>query len=71
MQLWLYRALNWKTQKNKEVLDICLAGGSPEVKAKVYEILEISELDADDNVFSVGSDWTDAGAAESSSNRII
>jgi len=34
------------------------------VKAKVYEILEISELDAIDVFFSVGSDRTDAGAAE-------
>jgi hypothetical protein len=41
------------TQKNKEVLDICLASESPEIKAKVYEILEISELDASDPMFLV------------------
>ena len=41
------------SQKTKEVLDICLAAESPEVKAKVYEILEISELDASDPMFLV------------------
>jgi dGTP triphosphohydrolase len=41
------------TQKNKEVLDICLSSESSEVKAKVYEILEISELDASDPMFLV------------------
>ena len=41
------------TQKNKEVLDICLASELPEVKTKVYEILEISELDASDPMFLV------------------
>lgn len=39
--------------KAKEVLDICLAAESPLVKAKVYEILEISELDASDPMFLV------------------
>lgn len=39
--------------KAKEVLDICLAAEPPEVKAKVYEILEISELDASDPMFLV------------------
>ncbi len=39
--------------KAKEVLDICLAAESPEVKAKVYEILEIGELDASDPMFLV------------------
>ena len=41
------------SQKAKEILDICLAAESPEVKAKVYEILEISELDASDPMFLV------------------
>ncbi len=39
--------------KALEVLDICLAAESPEVKAKVYEIIEISELDASDPMFLV------------------
>lgn len=39
--------------KALEVLDICLAAESPEVKAKVYEILEIGELDASDPMFLV------------------
>jgi len=34
------------------------------VKAKVYEILELVSLMRQINVFSVGSDWTDAGATE-------
>ncbi len=40
-------------QKAKEVLDICLAAESPEIKSKVYEILEISELDSSDPMFLV------------------
>ena len=40
-------------QKALEVLDICLAAESPEILAKVYEILEISELDASDPMFLV------------------
>ena len=39
--------------KALEVLDICLASESPLVKAKVYEILEIGELDASDPMFLV------------------
>ncbi len=41
------------SQKAKEVLDSCLAAEPPEVKAKVYEILEIGELDASDPMFLV------------------
>jgi hypothetical protein len=41
------------SQKAKEVLDRCLASESPEVKAKVYEILEIGEIDASDPMFLV------------------
>lgn len=41
------------SQKAKEVLDSCLVAESPEVKAKVYEILEIGELDASDPMFLV------------------
>jgi hypothetical protein len=36
-----------------EVLDICLAEEAPEVKAKVYEIVEISELDPSDPMFLI------------------
>ncbi len=41
------------SQKAKEVLDSCLVAESPEVLAKVYEILEIGELDANDPMFLV------------------
>lgn len=41
------------SSKALEVLDICLAAEPPEVKAKVYEILEIGELDASDPMFLV------------------
>ena len=41
------------SSKALEVLDICLAAESPEIKAKVYEILEISELDSSDPMFLV------------------
>ncbi len=41
------------SSKALEVLDICLASESHEVKAKVYEIIEISELDASDPMFLV------------------
>ena len=41
------------SSKALEVLDICLAAESPEIKAKVYEIIEISELDASDPIFLV------------------
>ena len=41
------------SSKALEVLDICLAAEPPEIKAKVYEILEISELDSSDPMFLV------------------
>ena len=41
------------SSKALEVLDVCLAAKSPLVKAKVYEIIEISELDASDPIFLV------------------
>ena len=41
------------SSKAKEVLDICLAAESPEIKARVYEILEMSELDSSDPMFLV------------------
>lgn len=41
------------SQKALEVLDECLSGESPEVRAKVYEILVVSELDASDPMFLV------------------
>lgn len=39
--------------KALEVLDSCLAAESPEVKAKVYEILEVSDIEANDPMFLV------------------
>ena len=39
--------------KTKEVLDACLSSESPEVKAKVYEIINVSGLDADDPMFLI------------------
>ncbi|MBD2303788.1 DUF6753 family protein [Nostoc sp. FACHB-190] len=44
------KSLNNKTL---EVLDMCLAGESPEVKAKVYQIIQVSELDPSDPMFLV------------------
>lgn len=41
------------SQKTKEVLDACLSGESPSVKAKVYEIIAISDLDPSDPMFLV------------------
>lgn len=40
-------------RKAIEVLDVCLASESPEVKAKVYQIIELSELDPTDPMFLV------------------
>lgn len=43
-----------KLNKNAlSVLDICLAQESPEVKARVYEIVEVSELDPSDPMFLI------------------
>ncbi|MBW4635418.1 MAG: hypothetical protein KME30_27050 [Iphinoe sp. HA4291-MV1] len=39
--------------KALEVLDICLSGESPEVKAKVYQIIEVSQLEPNDPMFLV------------------
>ena len=39
--------------KTKEVLDACLSNESPEVRAKVYEIINVSGLDADDPMFLI------------------
>lgn len=39
--------------KAKEVLDACLSGESPEVRAKVYEIVDVSGLDPSDPMFLV------------------
>lgn len=39
--------------KTKEVLDACLSSESPEVKAKVYEIINVSGLEADDPMFLI------------------
>lgn len=41
------------SQKALEVLDECLSGESPEVRAKVYEIILVSGLDASDPMFLV------------------
>lgn len=39
--------------KAKEVLDACLSGESPEVRAKVYEIVDVSGLDPSDPMFLI------------------
>ena len=39
--------------KTREVLDACLSSESPEVRAKVYEIINVSGLDADDPMFLI------------------
>lgn len=39
--------------KTKEVLDACLSSESPEVRAKVYEIINVSGLEADDPMFLI------------------
>jgi Flp pilus assembly protein TadB len=41
------------SRKDKEVLEACLSGESPSVKAKVYEIISVSELDPSDPMFLV------------------
>ena len=40
-------------RKISDVLDACLSSESPEVKAKVYEIINVSGLDADDPMFLI------------------
>ena len=40
-------------RKISEVLDACLSSESPEIKAKVYEIINVSGLDADDPMFLI------------------
>ena len=39
--------------KAKEVLDACLSGESPEVRAKVYEIINVSGLEPSDPMFLI------------------
>ena len=39
--------------KAREVLDACLSSESPEVRAKVYEIINVSGLEADDPMFLI------------------
>lgn len=39
--------------KAKEVLDACLSAESPEVRAKVYEIVDVSGLEANDPMFLI------------------
>ena len=39
--------------KTRDVLDACLSSESPEVRAKVYEIINVSGLDADDPMFLI------------------
>lgn len=41
------------TEAAREVLNICLQKESPEVRAKVYEIVEVSELDPTDPMFLI------------------
>ena len=40
-------------RKISDALDACLSSESPEVKAKVYEIINVSGLDADDPMFLI------------------
>ncbi len=40
-------------KKISEVLDACLSSESPEIKAKVHEIINVSGLDADDPMFLI------------------
>ena len=40
-------------KKISEALDACLSSESPEIKAKVYEIINVSGLDADDPMFLI------------------
>ncbi|MDJ0647064.1 MAG: hypothetical protein QNJ60_00020 [Xenococcaceae cyanobacterium MO_188.B19] len=40
-------------RKISEVLDACLSSESPEIKAKVHEIINVSGLDADDPMFLI------------------
>ena len=39
--------------KAKEVLDACLSAESPEVRAKVYEVVDVSGLEPDDPMFLI------------------
>ncbi|PSB03111.1 DUF6753 family protein [Merismopedia glauca] len=41
------------SQKTKDLLDTCLSAESPSVKAKVYEIIALSDLDPSDPMFLV------------------
>lgn len=41
------------SQKTKDLLDTCLSAESPSVKAKVYEIVALSDLDPSDPMFLV------------------
>ena len=40
-------------RKAKEVLDACLSAESPEVRAKVYELVDVSGLEPDDPMFLI------------------
>ena len=43
--------LNGSAPKAREVIDFCMANESPELKAKVFEIISRSELEPDDPMF--------------------
>jgi hypothetical protein len=45
--------LNGQAVKAREVLDFCLSNESPQVRSKVYEIINLSGLEADDPMFLV------------------
>ena len=45
--------MNTLNGKTKDVLDACLSSESPEIRAKVYEIINVSGLDADDPMFLI------------------
>ena len=45
--------MNSLNGKTKDVLDVCLSSESPEIRAKVYEIINVSGLEADDPMFLI------------------
>ncbi len=48
-----YGTMSRLNGKSREVLDACLSSESPEVRAKVYEIINVSGLEADDPMFLI------------------
>ena len=62
--------LNDSADKAREVIDFCMANESPELKAKVYEIINLSGLEPNDPMFITSAfDGTDTSNSRSSSRR--